>query len=90
MKELIAGLALTPPSVFSAAPLDSHTESLCTKQRSVGGLSLDVAEVVTETTGSSVKDRTVRKPLDFQYHRVWCEKHTSYGSIRHHTLKKDA
>lgn len=44
MKELIAGLALTPPSVFSAAPLDSHSESLCTKQRSVGGLSLDVAE----------------------------------------------
>lgn len=44
MKGLIAGLALTPPSVFSAAPLDSHSESLSTKQRRVGALSLDVAE----------------------------------------------
>lgn len=44
MTQLIAGLALTPACVFSAVLLDSRSESLCTKQRSGGGLSLDVAE----------------------------------------------
>lgn len=34
MRQLIAGLALTPASAFNAAVLDSCSESLYTRQRS--------------------------------------------------------
>lgn len=44
MRQLIAGLDLTPASVFIAAVLDSCSESLYTNQRSWGVLSLEVAE----------------------------------------------
>lgn len=43
MRQLIAGLALTPASVFAAVVLDSCSESLYTKQPGSGVLSL-VAE----------------------------------------------
>ncbi len=44
MRQLIAGLALTPASVFTAVVRDSCSESLYIKQRSRGVLSLAVAE----------------------------------------------
>lgn len=44
MSQLIAGCALTTASDFFAVVLDSCRESLCIKQRSSEGLSLDMAE----------------------------------------------
>ena len=53
MRQLIAGLALTPTSVFTAVVLGSRSESLHTKQRSRGGLSSDVSSLaVTEASPS--------------------------------------
>lgn len=43
MRQLIAGLALTSASVFSAVVLDSCSESLYTKQHSWRVLSLEVS-----------------------------------------------